>query len=272
MSEATFDRLPAHPGTARPVPRPRSRAVEAAVVIGRCVRLTRRDVDSMVMALALPVMIMLLFVYLFGGAISTGTAYITYVVPGVMLLCVGFGAAGTAVSVSRDLAGGIADRLRAMDVHPAALVNGQVVASLARNAVATTLVLLVAVLIGFRPHAYTSRWLAAAGLLALGVLALSWIAASFGVAIRSPEAASGFTFFLSFLTYPSSAFVPIATMPHWLQGFARNQPITHLVEALRGLLLDRPVGTHAVCAIAWSLGLVAASVAATTVLYRRRMR
>jgi len=224
----------------------------------------------MVMALALPVMIMLLFVYLFGGAISTGTAYVTYVVPGVMLLCVGFGAASTAVSVSRDLSGGIAHRLRAMDVHPAALVNGQVMASLVRNAVATGLVLLVALLIGFRPHADALRWLAAGGLLALGVLALSWISATFGVAVRSPEAASGFTFFLSFLTYPSSAFVPIATMPHWLQGFARNQPVTHLVEALRGLLLDRPVGTHAAWAAGWSLALVAVSVAAATVLYRRR--
>lgn len=250
--------------------RDRSRVVEALVLAGRGVRLSRREIDALVMALAMPVMIMLLFVYLFGGAIHTGTAYVSYVVPGVMLLCVGFGAATTAVSVCRDLAGGMADRLRSLDVSAAAMINGQVVASLARNAVATVLVTVVAVAIGFRPRADVLHWLAAAGVLAAVVLTLSWISAAFGVLARAPEAASGFTFFLSFLTYPTSAFVPIATMPHWLQGFARNQPLTHAIEAVRALLLDRPVGSHAVLALTWSAGLTAVSVLVATLLYRRR--
>jgi ABC-2 type transport system permease protein len=247
-----------------------SRATETATLMGRCVRLTRRDSDALLMALALPVMIMLLFVYLFGGAISTGTAYVTYVVPGVLLLCVGFGASGTAVSVTRDLGGGIADRFRAMDVPIAALLNGQVVASLVRNGVATALVVVVAVLIGFRPEVDLLAWAGAAGVLGLFVLALSWVCAALGVLTKSPEAAGGFGFFLSFLSYPSSAFVPIDTLPSWLQGFCREQPVTHVIETIRGLLLGRPVGTHAAWAIGWSLGLTVVAVAMTGVLYRRR--
>jgi len=250
----------------------RSRITEASVVAGRCVRLTRRDADAMIMALALPVMIMLMFVYLFGGAIHTGTSYLTYVVPGVLMLCVGFGASATAVLVTRDLASGVSDRFRSMDVHPAALLGGQVVASLVRNALATALTIAVAVLIGFRPHADAAHWLAAIGVVALAVVALSWIAAAFGVLFRSAEAASGFQFFLSFVTYPSSAFVPVDTMPSWLQGFARNQPITQVVEAVRALLLGRPVGTHAAWAVAWSLGMTGVAVLMATVLHRRRFR
>jgi ABC-2 type transport system permease protein len=248
----------------------RARTVAALTLIGRCVRLTRRDTDALLMALALPVMIMLLFVYLFGGAIHTGTSYVTYVVPGVLLLCIGFGVASTAVSVSRDLAGGILDRFRAMDVDPAALLNGQVVASVARNAVATAVVLLVAVAIGFRPHAGAGQWLAAVGLLAAFVTALSWVAATAGAATRSPDAANGFSFFLSFLTYPSSAMVPVDTMPSWLQGFARNQPVTHVVESLRGLLLDRPVGSHPWWVLGWSAGLILVSVLLARTAFNRR--
>jgi len=253
-------------------PAPRSRLVEGRVLAVRCIRLTRRDADAAVMALALPVMLMLLFVYLFGGAISTGTEYVTYVVPGVLLLCVGFGAASTAVSVSRDLAGGIADRFRSMDVSPVALLGGQVVASVARNAVSTALVVVVALLIGFRPHADALHWLAAVAVLGLFVVALSWLSTAFGVLTRSPEAAGGFSFFLSFLSYPSSAFVPVATMPGWLGPFARNQPVTHVVETVRALLLDRPVGTHAAWALGWSVALIVVFAAASGVLYGRRAR
>jgi ABC-2 type transport system permease protein len=259
-----------------PVPAPalrrRSRTADAMTMIGRCVRLTRRDAESFIMALALPIMLMLLFVYLFGGAINTGTAYITYVVPGVLLVCVGFGASSTTVSVCKDASSGVADRFRAMDVSGAAMVGGQVAASLARNAVATTHVMLVALLIGFRPRADAWQWLGAAAILGLFVLAESWVSAAVGVAVRSTDAAGGFGFFLSFLAYPSSAFVPIDTMPSWLQGFARNQPVTHVVEALRGLLLDRPAGSHPAWAIGWSLALTGLAMAAASLLTSRRRR
>jgi ABC-2 type transport system permease protein len=236
----------------------------------RSLRLTVRTSDALLTSLMLPIMLMLLFVYLFGGAIDTGTRYVTYVVPGVLLLCAGFGAATTAVSVSQDLHGGIIDRFRSLDVGGAAVLAGHVTASVARNLASTVLVLGVAFLIGFRPSAGAADWLAAGGVLLLFILAISWLSAAVGVLARSPEAAGGFAFFMVFLPYPSSAFVPIDTMPAWLHGFANHQPVTPVIETLRGLLLDAPVGSSPWLALAWCGGILVASVALASVLFRRR--
>jgi ABC-2 type transport system permease protein len=243
---------------------------DTATMIGRSVRLSRRQLDALLTSILLPVMLMLLFVYLFGGAINTGTRYVTYVVPGVILLCAGFGAATTAVSVSQDLKGGIVDRLRSMDIGGGAVLTGHVVASVLRNAVSTALVLGVAYLIGFRPHADAPHWLAAIGALLLFVLAISWLSAAMGMLAGSPEGASGFTFLVIFLPYPSSAFVPIDTMPGWLQGFARNQPCTPVIETIRGMLLGTPVGHAPWLAVAWCGGLIAVSVVLCGILFARR--
>ena len=236
----------------------------------RCVRLSWRNLDAVFTSLLLPIMIMLLFVYLFGGAINTGTRYVTYVVPGVLLLCTGFGSALTAVSVCQDLTGGIVGRLRSMDVSGAAILAGHVVSSVARNAAATALLLATAYLIGFRPNAGPLEWLGALGMLLLFVLAISCLSAAVGMFVRSVEAANGFGFFVMFLPYPSSAFVPIDTMPSWIHGFARHQPATAVIETVRGLLLGTPAGGQAWAAIAWCTGIVAVSVAAAAVLFRRR--
>jgi len=236
----------------------------------RCTRLSARNIDALVTSLMLPVMLMLMFVYLFGGAIDTGGAYVTYVVPGVILLCAGFGSATTAVTVSHDLAGGIVDRFRSMDVGGPSILAGHVAASALRNAVSTLLVFGVAFLIGFRPHAGPLDWLAAVGVLAAFVLAISWLAAAIGLIAKSPEAANGFTFLIMFLPYASSAFVPVDTMPTWLQGFAQHQPITPVIETLRGLLLGTPVGSNPWTALAWCGGMLAVSIAASGVLFRRR--
>jgi len=254
--------------------RPRSRPAAAMAnwltMAGRCLRLTRRNLDALLTSLLLPIMLMLLFVYLFGGAINTGTRYVTYVVPGVLLLCAGFGAATTAVSVSQDMTGGIIDRFRSMDVGGAAVLAGHVAASVARNTASTILVLGVAFLIGFRPSAGSQDWLAAAGILLLFILAISWLSAAVGLLTKSPEAAGGFTFLLMFLPYPSSAFVPIDTMPTWVHGFASNQPATAVIETIRGLLLGTPVGTSPWLALTWCGGILVASVALSGVLFRRR--
>ncbi|WP_433532481.1 ABC transporter permease [Micromonospora sp. CA-263727] len=247
------------------------RRTHAAVMIGRCVRLSQRNVDALLVSLLLPVILMLLFVYLFGGAIDTGSAYVTYVVPGVLLLCAGFGAAGTAVSVTTDLTNGMIERLRTMDVGATSIIAGHVVASVVRNLVSTALVLAVAVAIGFRPAVAPLRWLAAAGVLLLFLLAVSWLSAAFGLLARTPEAASGYTFLVMFLPYPSSAFVPVETMPGWLRGFAENQPVTPVIESLRGLLLDAPVGSAPARAVIWCLGLLAVGVLLSAVLFRRRI-
>jgi len=259
------------PAAAVPAVRgPRAALVRSSTMVERCLRLSRRNLDALLTSLLLPVMLMLLFVYLFGGAIDTGTRYVTYVVPGVILLCAGFGSSTTAVSVSHDMAFGIVDRFRSLDVGGAAFLAGHVAASVARNAVSTVLVLAVAFLIGFRPSAGAGQWLAAAGLLLLFVLAVSWLSAAVGLLARTPEAAGGFTFLIMFLPYPSSAFVPIHTMPSWIRGFAGNQPATPVIETLRGLLLDTPIGASPWRAIAWCSGILLASLAISGALFARR--
>ncbi|GAB2816409.1 multidrug efflux ABC transporter permease LieB [Actinoallomurus bryophytorum] len=243
---------------------------DSLTMAGRALRLTRRQLDALLTSLMMPILLMLVFVYLFGGAIQTGSKYVTYVVPGVLLLCAGFGSATTAVSVAGDLTGGIIDRFRSMDVSGTAVLNGHVVASAVRNLASTVIVFGVAFLIGFRPHAGPAAWLAAIGVLLAFILAISWLAAAVGVLARSAEAAGGFTFFIMFVPYASSAFVPIDTMPSWLHGFAQNQPVTPVIETLRGLLLDQPVGDSPWQALAWCGGILVASIALAAVLFRRR--
>jgi ABC-2 type transport system permease protein len=236
----------------------------------RCLRLSRRQIDALMTAVLLPVLLMVIFVELFGGAIHTGGKYVTYVVPGVLILCAGFGSALTAVSVCQDARSGIVDRFRAMDIHGAALLGGHVVASLLRNAVSTALVIAVALGLGFRPDADLLRWIAAVGILLAFIAALSWLAAALGLLVSSPEAANSATFLIVFLPYASSAFVPVQTMPEWLQGFARHQPITPLTETLRGLLLGTPIGSNAWIALGWCAGILALSVVAAEALFARR--
>ena len=250
--------------------RPASFTGDMRAMTARSARLSIRNVDALLTALFLPIMLMLLFVYLFGGAIETGTAYVTYVVPGVILLCAGFGSSLTAVAVVQDMKGGIMDRFRSMDVSGAAVLAGHVAASVARNLLSTVLVLAIAFLIGFRPQADAAGWFAAIGLLLLFVFAFSWVAAAVGLIARSAEAAGGFSFFVMFLPYPSSAFVPIDTMPSWIHGFARHQPFTPVIESMRGLLLDQPVGNAPWLALAWCGGILTVAVTASGYLFRRR--
>jgi ABC-2 type transport system permease protein len=243
---------------------------DVLTMAARCTRLTRRELDALMMSLLLPVMLMVVFVYLFGGAISTGTRYITYVVPGVLLLCAGVGSATTTVTVCRDMTGGIIDRFRSMDVGGLPVLAGHVAASLARNAASTVLVLAVAFGIGFRPHAGLAAWAAVAGVLLLYVLAISWLAAAAGLLVSSPEAANAFMFLPMFVTYASSAFVPIRTMPSWLHGFADHQPSTPVIETLRGLLLGTHTGASGWQAAAWCGGILAASAVLSAAVFRRR--
>lgn len=240
----------------------------------RSLRRSTRELDVLLLSVLLPVMLMLLFVHVFGGALGLavdGTAYVDYVVPGVVLLCAGYGAAQTAVAVAGDLSTGLVGRFRSLPVwHPSILV-GHVVASLARNAVATVAVVGVALASGFRPSPGPAGWLAAAGLVALFVLALSWVSVCIGLVAGSVEAASGFTFFVLFLPYLSSAFVPTGTMPPALRVLSEHQLVTPVIETLRALLLDVP-GARPVEAVLWCLGLLVASVLASGPLFHRARR
>jgi ABC-2 type transport system permease protein len=213
---------------------------------------------------------MIVFVELFGGAIDTGTRYVTYVVPGVLLLCAAYSSGLTAVAVCQDMTGGCMDRLRSMNVQGAAVLAGHVAASAARNLASAALVLAIALLLGFHPHAGALEWLEAAGMLLAFIVAISWLSAAFGLLARSAEAASGFTFLIMFLPYASSAFVPVRTMPVWLQGFAAHQPITPLTESIRGLLVGTPVGSNAWIGLAWCAGILGASIVASGFLFARR--
>lgn len=244
---------------------------DIATLVGRSVRTSARDVESLLVAVILPIMLMATFVFVFGGALSADGEYVNYVVPGAILLCAGFGAAQTAVAVATDMSRGIVDRLRTMPIVSSAVLAGHVVASLARNAVATASVIVVAILLGFSPTAGAGDWLAAAAVLAFYILAISWFSALIGLLAGSPDAASGFTFVALFLPYVSSAFVPTQTLPDWLRGFAEHQPVTPVTETLRGFMLGTSTDQLGV-AVAWCAGITVVSVVASAVAFRRRTR
>jgi ABC-2 type transport system permease protein len=244
--------------------------LDARVMVTRSVRRSFRDPEAFFTALMLPVILMLLFVYVFGGAMRTGTSYVDYVVPGLIVLCAGFGAGTTATAVAADMSNGIVDRFRSMPLAKSSVVIGHVVASLVRNLLATVLVIGVGLAVGWRPDGSPLDWLAAAGLVVLFILALSYLAAAVGLVAGSPEAANSMTIVLMFLPYVSTAFVPVATMPTWLRGFAEHQPMTPVIETLRGLWMGTPLGHQPVWALAWSLGIRAVSVVAATALFDRR--
>lgn len=247
------------------------RAVQdSTTMLGRNLLHARRSPDAVIMTLALPIMILLMFVYVFGRAMDVGGTYIDYVVPGIILLCAGFGAATIAVTVSVDITDGIVDRLRTMPISQSAVLTGHVAESVLRNLATTAVVVGVAVALGFRPTTDPLRWLAAAGLIALFVLALSWVAAAVGLLASTPEAANGFTIFAMFLPYVSSAFVPTETLPSWLRGFAEYQPVTPMIETIRGLLMQTPIDNSAVLAVAWWSAIALAGYTAAKVLFQKR--
>lgn len=243
---------------------------DVATMIDRSVRLTRRNVDTLFVSILLPLLMMALFVYVFGGAIDTGTQYINYVVPGILLLTSGYGASNTAMAVADDMTTGMMDRLRSLPIRSFAVLTGHVTASVARNAVSTTVVVLAALAMGFRPNASPVDWLAAIGLLLLYVIALSWLAAALGVIAKSVESASALSFFMLFLPYLSSAFVRTETMPAFLRPISEHQPITPVIEAVRGFLTGTPIGSNGWIALAWCVGLLVFSTTLASVLYRRR--
>ncbi|KAA8887335.1 ABC transporter permease [Nocardia colli] len=241
-------------------------------MLSRNLRHTLRSPDTMIMSVVVPILILLMFVYVFGGAMNVGGKYIDYVVPGIILLCAGFGSATTAVSLATDLSNGIVDRFRTMDIARSAVVTGHVVESLLRNLLTTTLVILVAVAIGFRPTGDPLRWLAAYGIIAMFVLAMSWLAAAFGLLVSNPEAANACMFFFMFLPYVSSAFVPTESMPSALHRFGENQPVTPVIETMRGLLMGTPIGNSALLAVLWCGGIALAGYLVAGVLFRRKTK
>ncbi|MCR2806624.1 ABC transporter permease [Paenibacillus soyae] len=241
-----------------------------AVFIGRSLRHSLRNVESLMMAIMLPILLMLLFTYVFGGALDPTGNYVNYVVPGIILLCAGFGSSSTAVDVATDMTNGIIDRFRTMPIRAMSVITGHVVASLVRNVLATCIVISVALLVGFESSASFGGWLAALGVVVLFILTFTWLFASIGLVTGSPAAASGYGFILLFLPYLSSAFVPTNTMPSWMQGFANHQPITPVIETMRALLSGTPVGDSGWQALLWCCGILLLSLLWSAAAFRRK--
>jgi ABC-2 type transport system permease protein len=248
---------------------------DSRVMVMRSMRRSLRNPEAFFTALMLPIVLMLLFVYVFGGDLNTGGKYVDYVVPGLIVLCAGFGAGTTAVAVATDMTNGIVDRFRSMPLRSSSILVGHVAASLARNLVATGLVIGVGVGLGWHPSASPIRWVASAGMIVIFVLALSWLAAAVGLMARSAEAATSFTMVLMFIPYVSTAFVPAHTMPAVLADVARYQPFTPIIETMRGLWMGHTstgvaVGHEAWIAIFYCTGILAISAVAASWLFRHR--
>lgn len=244
---------------------------DSMVMVERCSRHMLRTPDMVLTALVLPVMLMLLFVFVFGGAIETGAeSYINYVVPGVLLLSLGYGAASTSVTVNLDATKGIIDRFRTMPIASSSVLVGHVVASVLRNSVAALLVLGVAMLLGYRASANAGDWALVILILLVYMLAMTWLAVAFGLWVGSPETASVFGFVVLFLPYLSSAFVPTASMPPLLQAFAEWQPFTPAIEAIRAALAGAPNAQTTILALAWWLVILLAGIVAANRTFVRR--
>jgi ABC-2 type transport system permease protein len=266
-----IDTAPSRAASAPALVRSRPAGLTAeAVFIRRSITHSLRDTEALLMAVFLPTMLMLLFTYVFGGALDPSGDYVNYVVPGIILLCAGFGASSTAMYVARDMTTGIIDRFRTMPLRAVAVLTGHVVASVLRNLFATGVVIGVALLVGFRPTATPLEWVAAIALISLYILAITYLFAAIGLAAGSPEAANAYGFILLFLPYLSSAFVPVETLPDWLAWFAEHQPITPIIETIRSLLMGTPMGDSAWWAVGWCLLFIAVAAVWGAWLFRRK--
>lgn len=234
-----------------------------------------RNTDQLLGAFFQPVMFLVLFATVFGGAISKalppGVTYLNFLMAGIIVQTVAFGSTTTAVSVCNDLQKGIVDRFRSLPMSNLAVLNGHVTSDLFRNTISTTVMLLTGLVIGFRSHASLLHWLYIAGILLLFTFAFSWLAAIVGVFAKSVEAVQWLTFVIIFpLTFASTAFVPAQGMNHVLRAFAVNQPITQVVEAIRALILDTPIGNHGWLAVFWSFGMLIVAVPLASTLFRHK--
>ena len=244
---------------------------DAIVLIKRNLSHIFNNPDQLMSLTLQPIMFMLLFRYVFGGAINTGgTTYVNFLVAGILVQSAAFGATTTSLGVATDMQRGIMDRFRSLPMLNSAVFIGHTVADLVRNLISSVIMIIVALLVGFKPQANVGEWLLALGILMLFTLAISWLSAILGLMAKSIEAVQWFGFIAIFpLTFASSAFVPTAGMPTPLRVFAENQPVTQVIEAIRALLVGTPIGNHGVLAVIWCVGMIAFAVPTTAYLFRK---
>jgi ABC-2 type transport system permease protein len=244
---------------------------DMGVMLGRSTRHIFRSMDTIITVTIMPIAFMLLFVFVLGGAIETGTGnYVNYLLPGILLIAIATGISYTAYRLFMDLQRGILERFHSMPIARSAVLWGHVLTSLVSNAISVVIIVLVALAIGFRSPAGILSWLAVAGILMLFTLALTWIAVIAGLSARSVDGAGAFSYPIIFLPFISSAFVPTASMPGPVRAFAENQPVTSIVESIRALLSDKPVGNEIVIALAWCIGITIVAYLFAMRAYRRR--
>jgi ABC-2 type transport system permease protein len=239
----------------------------------RSLRHTTRSMDTIITVVLTPIAILLLFVYVFGGALGQQTGsidYVDFITPGVIIMTVASGIAYAAVRLSMDLQKGIISRFRTMPVAPSSVLSGQALSSTLSNLFSSALVLGAAFIVGFRPAAGAGSWLGFAALLVLFTLATTWMAMFFGLLAKTMEGAGAFAYVLLLLIFISPSFVPTDSMTPLLRGFAENQPMTPIIETMRSLLTDGTPGSDIWAALGWSLGILVVSYALALSLYRRR--
>ena len=245
---------------------------DLSVMLSRSMRHVTRSMDTIITVTIMPIAFMLLFVYVFGGAIQANTDnYVNYLLPGILLMAISSGIAYTAYRLFMDMQRGIFERFHSMPIARSTVLWGHVLTSLVSNAISVVVIILVALIMGFRSSAGVLPWLAVAGILALFTLALTWIAAIAGLSAKTVDGASAFSYPIMFLPFISSAFVPTQSMPSVVRAFAENQPVTSIVDAIRALLSCQPVGNDIWVALAWCLGIMIVAYIFAMMAYKKRV-
>ncbi|MGA8335145.1 MAG: ABC transporter permease [Solirubrobacteraceae bacterium] len=243
-----------------------------AALTGRSLRHITRSPDTIITTTIMPIAFLLLFVYVFGGAINTGSdSYVNYLLPGILLITIASGISYTAFRLFLDMKSGIFERFQSMPIARSSVLWAHVLTSLVANLISVVVVVLVALLMGFHSGAGVLAWFAVAGILMLFTLALTWLAVIPGLTAKSPDGASAFSYPLIFLPFISSAFVPTDSMPGAVRAFAENQPVTTIVNTIRDLLTQQPVGTDIWIALAWLVGILIVAYTFAMATYRRKI-
>jgi ABC-2 type transport system permease protein len=245
---------------------------DTTVLTGRSLRHILRSPDTIITTAVMPIAFMLLFVYVFGGAIDTGTeSYVNYLLPGILLITIASGIAYTSYRLFLDLQGGIFERFQSMPIARSSALWAHVLTSLVANLISLVIVVGVALLMGFRTGASVLGWLAVAGMLILFTLALTWIAVIAGLSAKTVDGASAFSYPLIFLPFISSAFVPTETMPGPVRWFAENQPVTSIVNTIRNTFTQQPIGSDIWVTLAWCVGILVVAYFFAMSIYRRKI-
>ena len=245
---------------------------DSTVLLGRSLRHISRSLDTIITTTIMPIAFMLLFVFVFGGAIDSGSEpYVDYLLPGILIITVASGVSYTAFRLFLDMQSGIFERFLSMPIARSSVLWAHVLTSLVANMVSVAVVVLAALLMGFRTGAGVLAWAAVAGILILFTLALTWIAVIPGLSAKSADGASAFSYPLIFLPFISSAFVPTESMPGPVRAFAEHQPVTSIVDAIRNLFTQQPVGDDIWIALAWCVGILLVAYAFAMATFRRRI-